>query len=167
MGLSEEKRMMRVGFGYDAHRLVPGRPLILGGVEIPYSLGLSGHSDADALTHAVGDALLGAVGAGDLGSHFPDSDPAYRGISSLILLERIVAVVKSRGYRPVNVDITVVAEKPRLAPHIPGMIGKLSPVLGLPPEAVSLKATTTERMGFTGREEGIAAYAVVLVEKEA
>jgi len=155
--------MMRVGFGYDAHRLTPGRPLILGGVEIPYPLGLKGHSDADVLTHAVGDALLGAVAAGDLGRHFPDSDPAYQGISSLILLERIMTVVQSRGFRPVNVDVTVVAEQPRLAPHIPRMIDNLAPILGLAPDAVSIKATSTEKMGFAGREEGIAAYAVVLV----
>jgi 2-C-methyl-D-erythritol 2,4-cyclodiphosphate synthase len=155
--------MMRVGFGYDAHRLAPGRPLILGGVEIPHHLGLIGHSDADVLTHALGDALLGAVAAGDLGRHFPDTDPAYRGISSLILLERIVAVVQSRGFLPVNVDVTVVAERPRLAPHIPQMIINLAPILGLAPEAVNIKATSTEKMGFVGREEGIAAYAVVLV----
>jgi 2-C-methyl-D-erythritol 2,4-cyclodiphosphate synthase len=157
--------MMRIGFGYDAHRLAPGRPLILGGVEIPHPLGLSGHSDADVLTHALGDALLGAVAAGDLGRHFPDSDPAYQGISSLILLERIVAVVQSRGFQPVNADITVVAEQPSLAPHIPRMIDHLAPILGLAPEALSIKATSTERMGFAGREEGIAAYAVVLVTK--
>jgi len=157
---------MRVGFGYDAHRLVPDRPLILGGVEIPYPLGLSGHSDADVLTHALGDALLGAVAAGDLGSHFPDTDPAFRGISSLTLLERIVAVVASRGYKPSNVDVTVVAERPKLAPHIPPMIEKLAPILGLDPDAVSIKATSTEKMGFAGREEGIAAYAVVLVARE-
>ncbi len=155
--------MMRIGFGYDAHRLAPGRPLILGGVEIPHPLGLSGHSDADVLTHALGDALLGAVAAGDLGRHFPDSDPAYQGISSLILLERIVQVVQSRGYQPVNADITVVAEQPRLTPHIPRMIDHLAPILGLAPGAVSIKATSTEKMGFAGREEGIAAYAVVLV----
>jgi 2-C-methyl-D-erythritol 2,4-cyclodiphosphate synthase len=155
--------MMRIGFGYDAHRLVPGRPLILGGVEIPHPLGLSGHSDADVLTHALGDALLGAVAAGDLGHHFPDNDPAYQGISSLILLERIVTVVQSRGFQPVNADITVVAEQPRLAPHIPRMIDHLAPILGLAPEALSIKATSTEKMGFAGREEGIAAYAVVLV----
>jgi 2-C-methyl-D-erythritol 2,4-cyclodiphosphate synthase len=159
--------MMRVGFGYDAHRLAPGRPLILGGVEIPHHAGLSGHSDADVLTHALGDALLGAVAAGDLGAHFPDSDPAYQGISSLILLERIVAVVQSRGFKPVNADVTVVAEQPRLAPHIPRMIDHLAPILGLAPEAVSVKATSTEQMGFAGREEGIAAYAVVLVAKVA
>jgi 2-C-methyl-D-erythritol 2,4-cyclodiphosphate synthase len=154
---------MRIGFGYDAHRLTPGRPLVLGGVEIPYPLGLRGHSDADVLTHALGDALLGAVAAGDLGRHFPDTDPAFKDISSLILLERIMAVVHSRGYQPVNVDITVVAEQPRLAPHIPRMIDNLAPILGLAPEDVSIKATSTEKMGFAGREEGIAAYAVVLV----
>lgn len=158
---------MRVGFGYDAHRLTPGHPLVLGGVEIPYPLGLKGHSDADVLTHAVGDALLGAVAAGDLGRHFPDSDPAYQGISSLILLERIMTVVQSRGFRPVNVDVTVVAEQPRLAPHIPRMIDNLAPILGLAPDAVSIKATSTEKMGFAGREEGIAAYAVVLVSSVA
>jgi 2-C-methyl-D-erythritol 2,4-cyclodiphosphate synthase len=158
--------MIRVGFGYDAHRLEPGRPLILGGIEIPHHLGLKGHSDADVLTHALGDALLGAVAAGDLGRHFPDTDPAYRGISSLTLLERIMAVVQSRGYQPMNVDITVVAEKPRLAPYVPQMIDKLAPILGLAPEAVSIKATSTEKMGFAGREEGIAAYAVVLVATE-
>jgi 2-C-methyl-D-erythritol 2,4-cyclodiphosphate synthase len=154
---------MRVGFGYDAHRLVAGRPLILGGVEIPHPLGLSGHSDADVLTHAIGDALLGAVGAGDLGTHFPDTDPAFKGVSSLALLKRIMEQVRERGFRPVNVDATVVAQTPRLAPHIPQMIERLAPILGLPSAAVNLKATTTEHMGFTGREEGIAAYAVVLV----
>ncbi len=155
--------MMRVGFGYDAHRLVPGRPLILGGVEIPYPLGLRGHSDADVLTHALGDALLGAVAAGDLGRHFPASDPAYQGISSLILLERIMAVVHSQGFRAVNADITVVLEKPRLEPYVSQMIDNLAPILSLGAEAVNIKATTTEKMGFTGREEGIAAYAVVLL----
>ena len=155
---------LRVGQGYDAHRLVEGRPLILGGVEIPHYLGLSGHSDADVLSHAIGDALLGAVGAGDLGTHFPDTDPAYKGISSLILLKRIIAVVREKGYKPVNVDATIVAQAPRLVPHIPRMIGLLAPVLGLAPTAVNIKATTTEKMGFAGREEGIAAYAVVLVK---
>lgn len=156
---------MRVGFGYDAHRLVSGRLLILGGVEVPHHLGLSGYSDADVLTHAIGDALLGAVGAGDLGRHFPDTDPAYKGISSLILLERIMTVVRERGWRTVNVDAAIVAQAPRLAPYIPRMIEQLSPILGLPPGNVNVKATTTEKMGFAGREEGIAAYAVVLVEK--
>ncbi len=158
---------LRVGLGYDAHRLVEGRPLILGGVEIPHPRGLSGHSDADVLTHAIGDALLGAAGAGDLGTHFPDTDPAYRGISSLLLLERIVALVAEKGFRPVNVDATIVAQAPRLAPYLESMRGRLAPVLGLAPEAVNLKATTTEKMGFTGREEGIAAYAVVLIESVA
>jgi 2-C-methyl-D-erythritol 2,4-cyclodiphosphate synthase len=156
---------MRVGLGYDAHRLVAGRPLILGGVEIPYHLGLAGHSDADVLTHALGDALLGAVGAGDLGRHFPDSDPAYKDISSLILLAKIMEVVQARGFRPVNVDAVIVAEAPRLVPHFPGMTANLAPILGLTPEDVNLKATTTEKMGFAGKGEGIAAYAVVLVEK--
>jgi 2-C-methyl-D-erythritol 2,4-cyclodiphosphate synthase len=156
---------LRVGLGYDAHRLVKGRPLILGGVEIPHHLGLSGHSDADVLTHAIGDALLGAVGAGDLGRHFPDTDPVYKGISSLVLLERIMAVVRERGYRPVNVDATLVAQAPRLAPYLPRMMERLAPILGLPPADVNLKATTTEQMGFAGREEGIASYAVVLVKK--
>jgi 2-C-methyl-D-erythritol 2,4-cyclodiphosphate synthase len=145
--------------------LVEGRPLILGGVTIPYHLGLLGHSDADVLTHAIGDALLGSVGAGDLGSHFPDKDPAYKDISSLILLGRIMAMVRDRGFAPVNVDATVVAEKPRLAPHLPEMRARLAPILGLAPEDVNLKATTTEHMGFAGRGEGIAAYAVVLVAK--
>ena len=156
---------MRVGLGYDAHRLVEGRPLILGGVAIPYHLGLLGHSDADVLTHAIGDALLGSVGAGDLGSHFPDKDPAYKDISSLILLQKIVAMVRQRGFRPLNVDATVVAEKPRLAPHIAAMKANLAPILGLAVDDINIKATTTEQMGFPGRGEGIAAYAVVLVAK--
>ncbi len=154
---------MRVGFGYDAHRFAAGRPLILGGVEIPHPLGLSGHSDADVLAHAIGDALLGAAGAGDLGQHFPDRDPAYRGISSLVLLERILHIIRAKGYEPVNVDATVVAEQPRLAPHRAEMVRRLSTALHLPPENVSVKATTTEQMGFAGRQEGIAAYAVALV----
>lgn len=158
---------MRVGLGFDAHRLVAGRALILGGVNIPYPLGLLGHSDADVLTHAIGDALLGAVGAGDLGTHFPDRDPAYKDISSLILLEKIVNLVQQRGFRAVNVDATVVAQKPRLAPYIQDMKAKLAPILGLPEDALNLKATTTEQMGFTGRGEGMAAYAVVLVGRAA
>lgn len=156
---------MRVGLGYDAHRLTAGRPLILGGVAIPYHLGLMGHSDADVLSHAIGDALLGAVGAGDLGTHFPDNDPAFKDISSLTLLAKIMEIVRQRGFAPVNVDAVVVCEAPLLKPHFPEMIGKLSPTLGLAPEDVNLKATTTEKMGFTGRGEGIAAYAVALVRK--
>jgi 2-C-methyl-D-erythritol 2,4-cyclodiphosphate synthase len=156
---------VRIGLGYDAHRLVAGRPLILGGVEIPHAQGLLGHSDADVLSHAIGDALLGAVGAGDLGTHFPDRDPAYKDISSLILLERIMKLVRDRGFQPVNVDATIVAQEPRLAPHIPAMQARLAPILGLTPAEVSIKATTTEQMGFAGRGEGIAAYAVVLVAR--
>jgi 2-C-methyl-D-erythritol 2,4-cyclodiphosphate synthase len=156
---------VRVGLGYDAHRLVAGRPLILGGVAVPYHFGLLGHSDADVLSHAIGDALLGAVGAGDLGRHFPDQDPAYKDISSLLLLARIMEIVRRRGCQPVNVDATVVCQAPRLSPHFPEMIAKLAPVLGLAPEDINLKATSTEQMGFAGRGEGIAAYAVVLVKK--
>jgi 2-C-methyl-D-erythritol 2,4-cyclodiphosphate synthase len=157
---------MRVGLGYDAHRLVAGRPLILGGVEIPYHLGLAGHSDADVLSHAIGDALLGAIGAGDLGRHFPDSDPAYKNISSLILLAKIMEVVETKGFKPVNLDAVIVAQAPRLVPHFPAMTANLAPILGLAPEDINLKATTTEQMGFAGKGEGIAAYAVVLVEKQ-
>jgi 2-C-methyl-D-erythritol 2,4-cyclodiphosphate synthase len=156
---------VRVGLGYDAHRLVAGRRLILGGVEIPHARGLLGHSDADVLSHAIGDALLGAVGAGDLGTHFPDRDPAYKDISSLVLLDRIMKLVRDRGYQPVNVDATLVAQEPRLAPHIPAMQARLAPLLGLTAAEVNIKATTTEHMGFAGRGEGIAAYAVVLVAK--
>jgi len=156
---------VRVGLGYDAHQLVAGRALILGGVTIPHPLGLLGHSDADVLSHAIGDALLGAVGAGDLGAHFPDSDPAYKDVSSLLLLEKIVDLVRQRGFKPVNVDATVVAEQPRLAPQVPEMRARLAQVLGLTPDDVNVKATTTEKMGFAGKGEGIATYAVVLVEK--
>ncbi len=156
---------LRIGFGYDVHRLVPGRPLILGGVQIPFDLGLAGHSDADVLSHAIGDALLGAVAAGDLGRHFPDSDPKFKGISSLILLEQIITVVHDRGYAVSNVDATIVAQAPKLAPHIPAMMRSLAPVLQMQPTDLNIKATTTEGLGFTGQGQGIAAYAVVLVEK--
>jgi 2-C-methyl-D-erythritol 2,4-cyclodiphosphate synthase len=134
-------------------------------VEIPHPLGLLGHSDADVLTHAIGDALLGALGVGDLGTHFPDNDPAYKDISSLALLTRIMEMVWDRGYRPVNVDATVVAEKPRLAPYIRRMKENLAHVLELAPDEINIKATTTEQMGFAGRAEGIAAHAVVLIAK--
>jgi 2-C-methyl-D-erythritol 2,4-cyclodiphosphate synthase len=156
---------VRVGLGYDAHRLVAERPLILGGVKILHTQGLLGHSDADVLSHAIGDALLGAVGAGDLGTHFPDKDPAYKDISSLILLERIMKIVQDRGFQPVNLDATIVAQEPRLAPHIPVMQANLAPILGLTPAEVNIKATTTEHMGFAGRGEGMAAYVVVLVAR--
>jgi 2-C-methyl-D-erythritol 2,4-cyclodiphosphate synthase len=134
-------------------------------VTIPHPLGLLGHSDADVLSHAIGDALLGAVGAGDLGAHFPDSDPTFKDVSSLLLLEKIVDLVRQRGFKPVNVDATVVAEQPRLAPHVPEMRARLARVLGLTPDDVNVKATTTEKMGFAGKGEGIAAYAVVLLQK--
>ena len=156
---------MKIGLGYDAHRFAAGRPLILGGVAIPYHLGLAGHSDADVLSHAIGDAFLGAVGAGDLGCHFPDHDPAFKDISSLLLLQKIMEIVRQRGYQPVNLDAVVVCEAPRLGPYFPEMSARLAPILGLDPEDLNLKATTTEKMGFTGRGEGIAAYAVVLVKK--
>ncbi len=156
---------MRVGFGYDVHRLAAGRKLILGGVEIPYEKGLEGHSDADVLVHAVMDALLGAAGMGDIGRHFPDSDPVYRGISSLLLLERVMGKLSDQGYVPQNIDSTIVAQAPRLSGHIWDMREALAGVLGLDPSQVNVKATTTEGLGFTGSGEGIAAYAVALIQK--
>ncbi|MBI4551389.1 MAG: 2-C-methyl-D-erythritol 2,4-cyclodiphosphate synthase [Candidatus Latescibacteria bacterium] len=153
----------RVGFGYDVHALAPGRALILGGVEIPFERGLLGHSDADVLAHAIGDALLGAAALGDLGHHFPDTDEQYRGMSSLTLLSQIVGLLRDAGLAVANVDATVVAQRPRLASHVPAMRASLSAALGLPADRVSVKATTTEGLGFPGREEGLAAYAVALV----
>lgn len=155
---------MRIGSGYDVHRLVPGRPLILGGERIPHPRGLEGHSDADALLHAVSDALLGAAALGDLGTHFPDTDSQYAGADSGGLLREVVRRVAERGWAPVNVDCTVIAQAPRLAPHIPAMRSRLAELLGLPLDAVSVKATTPEKMGPLGREEGIAAQAVVLID---
>ncbi|OGP51356.1 MAG: 2-C-methyl-D-erythritol 2,4-cyclodiphosphate synthase [Deltaproteobacteria bacterium RBG_13_43_22] len=157
--------MFRMGVGYDVHRLVSERPLILGGIEIPFHQGLAGHSDADVLSHALGDALLGAVGLGDLGRLFPDSDPRYKGISSLRLLERIIFLIHQKGYRVGNVDSTVVAQEPKLAPHVQKMQTVLAPVLQVPADQISIKATTSEGLGFAGRQEGIAAYAVVLLVK--
>ncbi len=154
---------MKVGFGYDVHRLVEGRPLILGGVEIPHTLGLHGHSDADVLVHALCDALLGAAALGDLGRHFPDSDPAYKGISSLILLERVCGLLREHGFRLGNADVTVVAQAPRLVPFIQEMREKVAGVMREPVDKVSIKATTTEGLGFTGTGQGIAAYAVVSI----
>jgi len=153
----------RIGMGYDVHRLVPGRPLILGGIEIPFQLGLLGHSDADVLIHALGDALLGAAGLGDLGRHFPDSDSKYKGISSLRLLETIVDLIREKGYLIGNADLTVVAQAPTLAPFIPQMQIVLSRVLNISKDQINIKATTTEGLGFAGRQEGIAAYAVALL----
>ncbi len=153
--------MFRIGFGYDAHRLVEGRPLILGGVEIPHMLGLEGHSDADVLTHAVIDALIGALGMGDIGRHFPDNDPAYKGIASLIMLEKVTAWGKRDGVGINNVDATIIAESPKLAPYLSAMEKKMAKVLEISSIQVNIKATTTEGMGFCGRQEGMAAYAVV------
>ena len=152
--------MYRIGFGFDAHRFSEGRHLVLGGVEIPFEHGLSGHSDADVLCHALCDALLGAAGAGDIGQHFPDTDPSLRGISSLVLLERTARIVRERGYEPVHADLVVVAEAPKLAPHIRAMRANISRALGVEQDCVSIKATTTEGLGFIGRGLGIAAYAV-------
>jgi 2-C-methyl-D-erythritol 2,4-cyclodiphosphate synthase len=156
--------MTRVGLGFDIHPLVDGRPLVLGGVEIPSPRGLGGHSDADALTHAVADALLGALALGDLGQHFPDSDPRYRGISSLRLLTEVATRVRSHGGQIVNVDATVVAEAPRLAGWLESMRARLAETLGLPVGRVSVKAKRAEQLGALGRQEGIAAMAVALVE---
>ncbi|OAT85190.1 2-C-methyl-D-erythritol 2,4-cyclodiphosphate synthase [Desulfotomaculum copahuensis] len=155
---------MRTGFGYDVHRLVEGRPLILGGVNVPYFRGLAGHSDADVLVHAVMDALLGAAGAGDIGRHFPDSDPRYAGISSLLLLEKTAHILAERGFKVHNIDAVVVAQAPKLAPYIPEMETNMTRVLGLDPGRVNVKATTTEGLGFTGAGEGIAAHAVASLE---
>ncbi len=152
--------MFRVGFGYDAHRLVPGRPLILGGINIPYELGLQGHSDADVLLHAACDALLGAAGLGDLGRHFPDTDPELEGVSSVTLLGRVMEMVREAGFEVKNLDSTIVAQSPKLTPHIENMIGTIGDALGLRNQQVNVKATTTEGMGFAGSGEGIAAYAV-------
>ncbi|MCG2746386.1 MAG: 2-C-methyl-D-erythritol 2,4-cyclodiphosphate synthase [Desulfobulbaceae bacterium] len=157
----------RIGHGYDAHRLVADRPLILGGIEIPHPTGLAGHSDADVLTHAFCDAILGALGAGDIGIHFPDTDPSYKNISSLKLLARVITAVYEQGYTLANADITVVAQAPKLAPHFPAMQEKLAAVCRTEQSAINLKGTTTEKMGFTGRKEGIAAHAVVLLQRQA
>ncbi len=157
---------MRVGFGYDVHAFAADRPLILGGIEIAFPLGLAGHSDADVLLHAICDALLGAIAEGDIGRHFPDNDPQYRGISSSLLLERVLEKVRERGFYPVNIDSTVVAERPRLAPFIPRMVERIAEILKMDGRRINVKATTTEGLGFTGRSEGIAAYAVVLLEED-
>ena len=150
---------MRIGQGYDVHRLVAERPLILGGIEIPYEKGLLGHSDADVLLHAISDALLGAAALGDIGAHFPDSDPAYRGADSEELLRAVGNLIRAAGYEIGNIDSTVVCQAPKLAPHIASMRARIAEVLALPTEAVSVKASTEEHMGFTGRGEGIAAHA--------
>jgi len=156
---------MRVGFGYDSHRLVEGRKLILGGVEVPFEKGLLGHSDADALLHAVGEAILGAAGERDIGCHFPDSDPAFKDISSRVLLDRIFGLVRKNGFAVNNVDVTVVLEKPKLSPHIPAMRKTLESLLDLPADRVGIKARTNEGMGFVGRGEGVAVFAVVSLKE--
>jgi 2-C-methyl-D-erythritol 2,4-cyclodiphosphate synthase len=156
---------MRIGQGYDVHRLAEGRRLILGGVEIPWEKGLLGHSDADVLTHALMDALLGAAALGDIGQHFPDRDPRYEGADSLELLARVMELLREKGYRVGNVDCTVVAQRPKLAPYIPEMRRRLAAILGLETDRVSVKATTEEKLGFTGEGLGIAAQAVALLEE--
>ncbi|MBQ3780407.1 MAG: 2-C-methyl-D-erythritol 2,4-cyclodiphosphate synthase [Bacteroidaceae bacterium] len=156
---------IKVGLGFDVHRLVEGRDLWLGGVRIPHTLGLLGHSDADVLIHAICDALLGAANLRDIGFHFPDTADEFSGIDSKILLRKTVALLQEKGYGVGNIDATVCAERPKLNPHIPTMQACLSEVMGIPVDDISIKATTTERLGFTGREEGISAYAVALICK--
>ena len=155
---------MRIGQGFDAHALKAGRKLVIGGVTIPHERGLDGHSDADVLLHAVCDALIGAAALGDIGKHFPDSDARYKGVDSRELLRATAALLAKNGWRVVNVDTTIIAQAPRMAPHIARMIGNIAADLGLKPAAVSVKATTTEKLGYLGREEGIAAQAIALIE---
>ena len=157
--------MFRVGIGYDVHALVPGYDLIIGGVKIPHDKGLKGHSDADVLVHAICDALLGALSLGDIGQHFPDTDPRFKGISSLKLLSYVSGLIRKSGYTVVNVDSVVVAQRPKLSPFIKQMKENIAAVLGILPSQVSVKATTTEKLGFEGREEGISAQAVVLLKQ--
>jgi 2-C-methyl-D-erythritol 2,4-cyclodiphosphate synthase len=156
---------LRIGNGYDIHQLVADRPLILGGVTIPHSLGLLGHSDADVLTHAIMDALLGALSLGDIGHYFPPTDPQWAGADSLKLLAQVYGLVQAKGWQVSNIDSVIVAERPKLKPHIEAMKGRLAAVMGLASDQVGVKATTNEKLGPTGREEGIAAYAVVLLEQ--
>jgi len=155
---------MRIGQGFDAHALKPGRTLVIGGVTIPHSTGLEGHSDADVLLHAICDALIGAAALGDIGRHFPDSDPQFKGVDSRVLLRKTAALLAAHGSRVVNVDATIIAEAPRMAPHISAMVRNIAGDLGVAESSVNIKAKTTEKLGFTGRGEGIAAEAVVLIE---
>lgn len=159
------EELFRIGFGYDVHSLVEGRPLILGGVKIPYVKGLLGYSDADVLTHAVIDAILGALGKGDIGRHFPDSDPAYKGVDSLCLLEKVVKILHDERLKVNNLDATLVAQKPKLTTYLNDMEDRLSHILEVDPRVVNIKASTTEGLGFCGREEGLAAYAVVTLTR--
>lgn len=157
--------MVRVGFGFDTHQLVEGRDLWLGGIRIPHTVGALGHSDADVLLHAICDALLGAAGLGDIGHHFPDTDQRWKGADSKVLLAQVIALLHGRGWRVGNVDGTLVLERPRIKPHIEDMRAVIAPLLGVDADAVSIKATTNEKLGFVGREEGVCAYAVALIEK--
>lgn len=157
---------MRIGNGYDVHRFASGRKLILGGVDVPHEKGLDGHSDADVLLHAIMDAMLGAAALGDIGQHFPDTDEAYRGISSLKLLQHTAALLAQEGYAVVNIDSIIIAQRPKLMPYLPQMRSNIAQAVGLEPDGVSVKATTTEHLGFEGREEGISALAVVLIERK-
>ncbi|MBW4840933.1 MAG: 2-C-methyl-D-erythritol 2,4-cyclodiphosphate synthase [Paenibacillaceae bacterium] len=153
--------MFRVGQGFDVHQLVEGRPCIIGGVHIPYEKGLLGHSDADVLLHTISDAILGAIGLGDIGRHFPDTDPAFKDADSVVLLQRVWNMAVEKGYRLGNLDATIIAQKPKMAPYIPQMVEVIARTLGTQPELVNVKATTTEQLGFTGRGEGIAAQCIV------
>ena len=157
---------IRIGMGYDVHQLVSNRDLWLGGIRVPHTFGLLGHSDADVLIHAICDAILGAANMRDIGYHFPDTSPEFKGADSKVLLRRVVELIGERGYRVGNIDATICAERPKINPHIPAMQQCLSQVMGIDLDAVSIKATTTEMLGFTGREEGISAYAVALIEKD-
>jgi 2-C-methyl-D-erythritol 2,4-cyclodiphosphate synthase len=157
--------IIRIGNGYDVHRLVAGRKLVLGGIDIPHSTGLDGHSDADVLLHALCDALLGAVGAADIGAHFPDTDPQWKGISSLILLGQVTATCRDKGFEISNIDTIIVAQKPKLAPFLTDMKKNIAQAMAIDMSQINIKATTTEKLGFAGKEEGIAAYAVALLTK--
>ena len=157
--------IIRIGNGYDVHQLVSGRKLILGGVNIPHSTGLDGYSDADALLHALCDALLGAVGEGDIGQHFPDTDPEWKGISSIVLLKQVTAICRDKGFEIANVDTIIVAQKPKLAPFFPDMKKNIAHAMAIDIERINIKATTTEKLGFVGKEEGIATYAVAVLYK--
>lgn len=154
---------MRIGHGYDVHRLVEGRKLIMGGVDIPWEKGLLGHSDADVLLHAIADAILGAIGEGDIGKHFPDTDPAFKGADSLKLLQHVAEIARERGYRMGNLDATIIAQQPKMAPHIQQMRANIAQVLGAAVDQINVKATTEERLGFTGSGEGISSHAVVIM----
>ena len=157
---------MRIGNGYDVHKLCEGRPLVIGGEVIPYEKGLLGHSDADVLVHSIMDAMLGALALGDIGQHFPDTDPVYKGISSIKLLEHVAEIIKQKGYRLGNVDSIIIAQRPKMAPFILKMRENIARAVGCTTDKISVKATTTEKLGFEGRGEGISAYAVVILEEE-